>query len=78
NDKELFFREISEKPFVLSGFYWFDIEHKFCRLPEASLSEISDGVRQHAWRTSGGMVRFRSDSKLIAVHAELTNMVDMC
>ncbi len=70
-NKELIFTGITEAPFVLTGFYWFDKEKKFLRLPEKSLTLMSEGVAFLAWHTSGGMVRFRTNSTSLAIKAKL-------
>lgn len=69
--KKLKFKKAQEKPFALSGFAWYDREHKSCRLPEAILPKTNDGVKSLAWHTSGGMLRFRTDSTVIAIKAKL-------
>ena len=69
--KKLKFRKAQEKPFAMSGFAWYGKEHKFCRLPEAILPQTNDGVKSLAWYTSGGMLRFRTDSPVIAIKAKL-------
>ncbi len=73
-NKELSFTNIVDSPFVLTGFYWFDSEKKFCRLPEQSLSSINEGVEYLAWHTSGGMLRFKTNSANIAIKAKLKDI----
>lgn len=73
------FHDYKQPPFSLSGFAWFDKDQKLCRLPQSLLSDpaINAGVRNLAWHTSGGMLRFKTDSKTIAVRARLLSSGDM-
>ena len=55
------------EPMELSGFYWRKPGEPFRRIPlDASISE---GVDYLAWHTSGGILRFRTNSPEIRVHA---------
>lgn len=62
---------ILEEPFVLSGFPWIGKNKNLCRLPMDSLHLFSEGLKAMAWHTSGGMVRFRTDSERIWLKAKL-------
>ncbi len=76
-DREMVFADIANKPFDITGLGWFDKERKYCRLPEARLPETNEGVQGLAWHTAGAMVRFRSDSKTLAIRYELISGGDM-
>jgi hypothetical protein len=76
-DRELVFADIGNKPFEITGLGWFDKERKYCRLPEARVPETNEGVRILAWHTAGAMVRFRSNSKCLAIRYELGSGGDM-
>jgi len=76
-DRDLLFADIAHKPFALSGLGWFNKEHKYCRLPESRLPETNEGVRILAWHTAGAMVRFKSNSKNLALRYELACGDDM-
>ena len=54
----------------LNGFYWRKPGEPFRRLPLDAY--ISQGVNYLSWHTSGGMLRFRTDSPEIQVHAVLS------
>lgn len=75
-----------EKPMVLLGFNWFDVDGKYERLPltgrpetvtrfpdgEKTIIPASEcGALQLSHYTAGGQVRFRTDSSKIMIHAEL-------
>ena len=68
---ELAFLDASRAPFSLTGFPFHAEEGELCRLPVAEIPAMNTGVQGLAWHTSGGMVRFRSDSPCIAVQVEL-------
>jgi lysophospholipase L1-like esterase len=76
-DRELIFADIAQTPFAVSGLGWFYKEKKYCRLPESRLPETNEGVRFLAWNTAGAMVRFRSNSKTLALRYELNTSDDM-
>ena len=72
--------------FEISGFPWIKLNestnsstnnNSFCRLDVSSLHKLSQGVQHLAWCTSGGVVRFASNSDAIAVKVELTSKDDM-
>lgn len=73
----LLFRPADSAPFVLTGFPWYAEERRYCRLPQAVLPRTSGGVQWLAWNTSGGMVRFRTDSSAIGLQAVLSGDGDM-
>lgn len=56
---------------MLTGFPWLEENHNFCRLPTESLDLFSEGLKAMAWHTSGGEVRFKTDSKGIWLRAKL-------
>ena len=64
------YMNITEAPFALSGFAWFDKDKKFCRLPQDKLNIVTKDVRDAAWCSSGGTVRFKTDSDIIAIKAK--------
>ncbi len=74
NSKKYHFFKITEKPFELDGFAWFDKEKEFCRLPAKIISKessLNDGAKGLSWCTSGAMIRFKTNSSDIAIRAEL-------
>ena len=60
-----------EKPFELLGFYWYDQDKVFRRLPVKPDVEISEGVDYLANHTAGGQIRFRSDCRKLVLKANL-------
>ncbi len=43
----------------------------FCRLPEALLPKLSDGISSLAYHTAGGRIRFKTDSPFVGVKVTL-------
>lgn len=71
-DRKMHFIDVCRSPFSLSGFGWYDSEGEYCRFPKRLLSDesINPNARSLAWETSGGLLRFRTDSPLLAIRAE--------
>ncbi len=70
------FFNATRKPFAITGFPWHRKEGVFCRLPVDSIEKM-DKIRDGAWHTAGGRVRFRTDSPLLAVRVKLRSSGDM-
>jgi len=75
--RELAFLDATRVPQGLSGFPFFGDEGVYCRLPQKRLAEMNAGVQGLAWHTAGGMVRFCTDSPVVAVRVELRSAGDM-
>ena len=67
SDKDLEWYDSKSGRFAVSGFYWFDRDHRFARLPADGTEKIPEFVRQLSLCTSGGQLRFRSDSRRIVL-----------
>ncbi len=78
-DKELVFHSVPDgcDAFELTGFGWYNEEKEFCRLPRKTSVEINEGPKILSWHTSGGMIRFRTNSRTIGISAELRSSEDM-
>jgi len=70
-DEELKFYAPWEKPFPLAGFYWFPEDKAFRRLALKTKEPMPERVEAIAWQTSGGMVKFKTNSSGIAVKVNL-------
>lgn len=77
--KDYKFYGFTQKPFALSGFAWYDKDHLLCRFPQSLIADtsVNSGARNLARHTSGGMLRFKTDSKSIAIKAKLLSSGDM-
>jgi hypothetical protein len=74
NSKKYHFLSITETPLEIDGFACFNKEKEFCRLPSQIISKestLNSGAKIIAWNSSGAMVRFRTNSRDIAIKAEL-------
>ena len=72
---ELEWNDAESGPFRIYGVYR-DGEY-FRRLPESVAREVSEGVLALHANTSGGRLRFKSDSPYIAIHAEMSGVCPM-
>ncbi len=67
----LIFHNVKEPPFRLYGLYRPQEEGAFRRLPEAVAAAVSPAVETLGANTSGGRVRFLTDSARIAIRAAI-------
>ncbi len=77
---EIRFYNAHTDPFVIEGFAWRNHGDKtFYRLPleMADSEDINEGARWLAHQTTGGTIRFRTDSPVIAIRADLVDSSDM-
>ena len=63
------FYDAESEPFKIYGI--FREGDKFRRIPEALAKEVNDGVARLHENTAGGRVRFKTDSRFVAIKAEL-------
>ena len=72
NGREIVWYDVDEAPFRLYGLMRTDDGARYCRMPEqvAKNPAINAGVRSLYTNTSGGRVRFSTDSPYIAVKCE--------
>jgi len=66
-----------EDPFRIFGLSLAEEKRLYCRLTQQSLKNFSEPVQYLAWHTSGGRVRFMSDSPFISIKAEIASNEDM-
>lgn len=69
------FYSVLEKPFSVYGVIYEN--GKFRRMPEAIAKRVNDGVNCLHSNTSGGRVRFKTDSLYIAISAKMCNVGKM-
>jgi hypothetical protein len=68
---------IWESPFEMSGFAPIGIKKQFTRMPDSIAERISNEVRTLSHCTAGGILRFRTDSRVLVFEAELSSCDDM-
>ncbi|MBQ6998596.1 MAG: SGNH/GDSL hydrolase family protein [Clostridia bacterium] len=69
SDEELNFYSVKDAPFVVDGLYWFNEDKEFVRIKTDDRHNLSEGVSALADHTSGGCVRFKTNSNVVAIKA---------
>lgn len=73
--EDLCYYDVKNAPFVVCGVFYED--GRFRRLPEKVAKSVSEGVLYLHGNTSGGRIRFMTDSSYVAIHAELDKVEPM-
>ena len=63
--------DVKQDPFTVYGLYNYKEEPVFCRLPKAVADATSEGVAAIQYHTAGGRVRFKTNSRYIAIQASI-------
>ena len=71
----LLYRDVLDEPFSVHGV--FHDGERFVRLPDEVARSVSEGVYALYSHTAGGRVRFKTDSKRIAIRAYMNNVYKM-
>lgn len=61
------FYEIDQDPFKLYGIYFDKNNNRYCRMPQEIADKVNEGVALRASHTSGGRLRFSTNSKTITI-----------
>jgi len=69
------FYDVKAEPFKVYGV--FHQGGKFRRMPEDVAAKVSDGVNCLHSNTAGGRVRFKTDSKYVAIYTKMSNIGKM-
>src|SRR5690625_586209 len=64
-------------PFQVNGFAWFEMEEKYRRLPNRPKEPISEQVDHLADCTSGGQIRFQTNSTKLAIRVKLKDKANL-
>jgi lysophospholipase L1-like esterase len=67
NVGEINFSDIKKKPFDLYGVFYDEKLGRYLRMPDNVAEKVSEGVRYLNTNTSGGRVRFTTDSEFVAI-----------
>ena len=69
-----FHQAIDREPFVLDGFYWRKKGEPLWRYPAALLDneKVNANLRRNGRYAAGGVIRFKTDSRYIALRPDLT------
>lgn len=68
-EPDLVWLNARDVPFAISGVFYDETQGCFVRLPQNIADSVSEGVANLNHHTAGGRVRFRTDSKCIAIKA---------
>ncbi len=73
-----FHQAVDSPPFVLDGFYWRKKGEPLWRYPAALLDneKVNANLRRNGRYAAGGVIRFKTDSRYIAVRPELTGTAE--
>ena len=74
-EKDIKFYDVKEKPFDLYGFYSSNKGERFTRIPKELAEKTNDGVAVLYTNTSGGRVRFKTNSPYVAISVKYPSMV---
>lgn len=73
-----YFNALNHPAFAVEGFGWREPGGELYRIPKQfTEKEVNKGVLSLATHTSGGVVRFRTDSPYVTLRSELRNSSDM-
>lgn len=73
NKKDILFYSVLQEPFCVHGLIYEN--GKFRRMPEKIAKSVSPGVEFFYCKTSGGRVRFKTNSPYIAISAKMENII---
>ena len=68
------FLDVRKAPFCVYGLYDYKNEPQFKRMPDAVACEVSEGVKGLYTNTSGGRVRFCTDSPYVIIRAKMPSV----
>lgn len=75
--EDVTFYDVRKAPFRIYGLYAPQTEPVFRRMPEDVAEKVSPGVKGLALHTSGGRVRFKTNSPFLAIRAGMPNVSPM-
>lgn len=73
----MIYYNIKESPFDVYGLYNYKQEPEYKRLPDDIAEKTSDDVKILAKNTSGGRIKFRTNSSVIAIRTVMRSLCDM-
>ena len=76
-ESDVVFYDVRRAPFAVYGLYDYQNQPDFKRLPDDVARATSDGVNYLYRNTAGGRVRFATDSRYVAIKAEMPSIARM-
>ena len=77
SEPDIRFYDVRKPPFDVYGFYNYQTETKFKRMPDAVAEKVTEGVKMLNYATAGGRVRFSTDSQYVAIRAIMPHIEHM-
>lgn len=75
NESDIRFYDANKPPFKIYGVFYEN--GKFRRIPESIARTVSDGVYDLHAHTAGGRIRFKTDSRYVAINVKMPNIGKM-
>ncbi len=72
-DKDIVWIDVKDAPFRLFGIFYDEKQKQYVRIPQDVAASVNPDVKYLNKQTAGGRVRFRTNSKFIAIHAIMTD-----
>lgn len=72
-DRDIVWINIKNTPFKISGIFFDDVQKQYVRMPQEVANSVKSEVTYLNRQTSGGRVRFKTNSKFIAIYAVMTD-----
>ena len=73
-ERDVVFYDVRREPFAVYGLYDYQNQPDFKRCPDEVACATSEGVFYLYRNTAGGRVRFATDSRYIAIKAEMPSI----
>lgn len=73
NDKDIVWLDAKDIPFKISGIFYDEEQKQYIRMPQHVANSVKSEVRYLNRQTAGGRVRFKTNSKFIAIHAVIAD-----
>lgn len=77
DEADVVFCDVRQAPFEVYGLYDYQNQLNFQRLPDEIAKATNEGVNYLYRNTAGGRVRFCTDSRYVAIHAEMPSVGHM-
>lgn len=71
-EDDIVFYDVRKDPFVCYGLFDYKSEGRFKRMPEDVAKRVSENVAALNYHTAGGRVRFKTNSKYVAINVKMS------
>lgn len=73
NDRDIVWLDVKYSPFKISGIFYDDKQKQYIRMPQQVADSVKSEIKYLNRQTAGGRVRFKTNSKFIAIHAVMAH-----